>query len=103
MQLIRSVGFLDAMSISDIIFGVFASLFGVVALVAGLFRRADTSLPLAVSFGVALLNYGILDFAEGVGASWATPRLRSSFYFWFATPCLAAWLFGWFRERRRKR
>jgi hypothetical protein len=95
------------MSISNILFGAFAGLCGVAALMAGLFRRdiADITLRLlSLTFGVTFVVYGILHLAEGVGASWATPQLRSRLYLWFVIPCLSAWLVAWFMGRlRRKR
>ncbi len=93
------------MNIFDMIFGAVVGLFGLFALVAGVFRSGNTSFPLrllALCFGVAFVTFGIVHFSEGVGASWATPRLRRSLYFWFAIPCLAALLFAWFTERYRK-
>ena len=90
----------------DIVVGAVTSVCGVFALAAGVFRRDGTSVPLrllALSFGLAFITYGVVRFSAGVGASWATMRLRSSLYIWFAIPCLAAWLFAWFSERHKRR
>jgi len=89
----------------DMVVGAIASVFGTFALAAGVFRRDGTSLPLrllALSFGLAFVTYGVVRFSAGVGASWASTRLRSSLYLWFAIPCLAAWLFAWYSERHKR-
>jgi len=57
---------------------------------------------LCLSFGIAFVVYGILHFAAGIGAQWATPQLRSNLFLWFAIPCLSFWALNWIIDRRKK-
>ncbi len=84
-------------------FGVAAGLSGSVALVQAFRASGSRSLTkrlLLLTFGVAFVTFGVLHFSEGIGLQWTTPKLRSKLYVWFAVPCVLAWLFAWYSERR---
>jgi len=88
----------------EIIIGVAFGLGGIAALIAALASFIDRAFLtgfLALSFGSAFVTYGILHFAGGIGATWAT-HMRGKLYSWFAIPCLVFWLLAWNVERRKK-
>jgi hypothetical protein len=92
------------MSVFHIIFGAAAGTAGGAALIQSVRHRHERQFVariLLMCFGVSFVAYGILHFSEGIGLSWATPRLRSDLYLWFFVPCAVLWLMAWIAERRR--
>jgi hypothetical protein len=87
----------------EILMGTVFALSGLAALVGGLAGLIDRQFAkglLGLSFGICFAVFGVLHFAEGVGAEWA-PRVRSDVFIWFAIPCLMFWLLAWSAERRK--